>query len=51
MFLAEFFAEKDGEMNLAGIFPGKIIFFDLKDGEELFIEHFVYLGLSNGMLK
>lgn len=51
IFLAEFSANDDGNVSLAGIFPGKIMSFNLKEGEELLVEHFAYLASDTGNVE
>ena len=48
IFLAEFTANDKGEVALAGILPGKVLSFDLKEGEEILVEHNAYLASSSG---
>ena len=48
IFLAEFTANGKGEVALAGILPGKVMSFDLKEGEEILVEHNAYLASSSG---
>jgi uncharacterized protein (TIGR00266 family) len=48
IFLAEFTANGEGEVALAGILPGKVLSFDLKEGEEILVEHNAYLASSTG---
>ena len=51
IFLAEFTANDDGEVALAGILPGKVLQFDLKEGEEILVEHFAYLASTTGNIE
>ena len=44
IFLAEFSAQNAGEVVLSGTLPGKIVSFDLKEGEEIIVEHFACPG-------
>lgn len=51
IFLAEFSADNDGDVSLAGILPGKVIAFELKAGEEILVEHFAYLASDTGNVE
>jgi uncharacterized protein (TIGR00266 family) len=48
--LTEFKATKgDGTVEVAGVFPGKIMAIDLKPGERFVVEHFAFLACPEGM--
>ncbi|MCL5420066.1 MAG: TIGR00266 family protein [Candidatus Marsarchaeota archaeon] len=51
IFLAEFSADNDGQVSLAGILPGKVISFELGAGEEMLVEHFAYLASDTGNIE
>ncbi len=51
VFLAEFSANNNGEVALAGILPGKILSFELGKGEEILVEHFAYLASDTGNIE
>lgn len=51
IFLAEFNAENSGEVALSGILPGKILSFELAEGEQILIEHFAYLASDTGNVE
>ncbi len=51
IFLAEFSADTDGEVALAGILPGKVLSFELEEGEEILVEHFAYLASDTGNVE
>ncbi len=48
--LAEFSANGNGEVALAGILPGKVLRFELGEGEEIVVEHSAYLASATGSM-
>ena len=51
IFLAEFSADGDGDVALSGTLPGKVVSFELEEGEEIIVEHFAYLASDTGNVE